>query len=524
MHSIIYRITTLSPLMFAANTGDPNMVGTKQYIPGTAIMGLFASGYINKKSLAKGAHKDAKFYKWFLRGGLIFTNALILCREDINKERKNFFIPLSIQEDKDKKNSIYDLLLYEDDSDIQTKAIMGFGRIAGEYLYTQSVKTSLNFHHERDPNTGTSREGRIFNYESIDPGQSFEGSILGDEDDLKEFLSIFPEEEQTIYLGRSRNSQYGKATLEIISREPKEYTGEIDDINSTLDESELTMTMLSDTMIYNEYGYSTTDTWTLERLLSNYLGKEVRIKKAFIKAEDVETFRSIWRLRTPSENCFAAGSCFVLTGINSSDRDKLLELQRHGIGERRGEGFGRVVFGWHENEKLTKRDSKPPTPERPSEIPEEIKGIVKKILLDMIKRIIEHKALQEANKFRNLPSKSLLGRLEAMVRSMSREDFLKILDEPEKDKEQETKKSLRKTARDKLQACNNGNHKLLEFLKEKEISLELILKEKECSDLNIKEILGELNIEPEELETEGHYKTYFTTFFAQMRKSLKNQR
>ena len=72
MKSLKFHITTLSPLLITNNTGDLNMVSTKEYISGTAILGALAGIYIKKNNL-EDAHKNNDFYKWFLDGSLKFT-------------------------------------------------------------------------------------------------------------------------------------------------------------------------------------------------------------------------------------------------------------------------------------------------------------------------------------------------------------------------------------------------------------------------------------------------------------------
>ncbi|MGC9046490.1 MAG: hypothetical protein ACP5JA_08755, partial [Thermodesulfovibrio sp.] len=62
MQAIRYSIKSLSPLLFASNTGDPNMVSTLDFIPGTHLRGMFANEYIKKRRLGENAHKDETFY------------------------------------------------------------------------------------------------------------------------------------------------------------------------------------------------------------------------------------------------------------------------------------------------------------------------------------------------------------------------------------------------------------------------------------------------------------------------------
>ena len=81
-------------------------------------------------------------------------------------------------------------------------------------------------------------------------------------------------------------------------------------------------------------------------------------------------------------------SCWVVSHLKKT---KLLELQKNGIGERRGEGFGRIVFGWQSECKskdtYTLRKANKKKPEKPSgEIPEQTRDIVQTIVKDFISK------------------------------------------------------------------------------------------------------------------------------------------
>ena len=341
MQKLTYRITTESPILFALNVGDTNMVSTREYIPGSVIMGLFANEHIRKNNLTN-AHTDDAFYRWFLTGAIRFTNASIVTYIN-HSEKMTTPLPLSIQEEKGDENTLYDLLYANDDFDKQRNAKQGFGRILGADIYQQPIQKTLNFHHQRDYETGTVKKGMIFNYESIDAHQTFEGHILGDGNELNKLLDYF-KEEPVVRIGRSKNAQYGRVRFIMVSRSPEEFTPEIDGLKPGC--RAVSLTLLSNTILYNEYGYSTVEVRELEKLFQKELGDGVTIKKPFVRTDEVENFVSVWRLRRPAEVCFSAGSCFLLNGITNEHQQKLLEIQKNGIGERRGEGFGRVVFGW----------------------------------------------------------------------------------------------------------------------------------------------------------------------------------
>lgn len=197
----------------------------------------------------------------------------------------------------------------------------------------------MNFHHERDRETGRSKEGIIFNYESINQGQSFGAFIYGEGKDHDEFIKIFSD--GTYYLGRSRNNQYGKVYIKF-NADLKELSQPED-----LKPGELSLTLLSDTIIYNDYGFPATDIISPERVIG------CPIKKSFIRTSDIECFISRWRLKTPSEVSFSAGSTFLIDVPDEKTLKKLLQLQVKGIGERTEEGFGRFILGIQREDKLT---------------------------------------------------------------------------------------------------------------------------------------------------------------------------
>ncbi|MBF8278411.1 MAG: hypothetical protein HW390_3484, partial [Candidatus Brocadiaceae bacterium] len=220
-----------------------------------------------------------------------------------------------------------------------------------------------------------------------------------------------------------------------------------------------------------------------------------------------------WRLRRPAEVCFSAGSCFLLNGITNEHQQKLLEIQKKGIGERRGEGFGRVAFGWQldDNERFTKRQPEPIRIQQPTiPIPEETKKIVRMITKDILRKEVEIMALIAAKEFMRLPSKSCIGRLEAMVKDQDRTKFLESLAE------------LKKPAKDALERCVNKEETLWDFLRKKDVTVNEVFRQSDFPK-EIKELCGKIGFTPESdnrLNAEL-YRNYFLTFFSSMRKKIK---
>ncbi|MGV8122531.1 MAG: RAMP superfamily CRISPR-associated protein [Candidatus Xenobiia bacterium LiM19] len=508
MQQLKYRITTLSPVLFSLNGGDLNTVNTFQFIPGSTILGAFAREWIQKNNLGEEAHRDTSFHRWFLSDSIHFGNAYIILKDENDRIHLCYPIPFSIQEDKE-RSDIYDLLFKERESELQTNAISGFADIQGSVLRQKDVRTSLNFHHSRDNEKGISREGQIFNYLSIDKGQSFEGILTGPQETLDTFLKAFSSRDGHIFhLGRSRNTQYGKVNFEFLSKSASN-----DNQSKDLSDSdEISLTLLSDAIVYNDYGYPTTEVKELEKILG------VKITKSFVKSSDVENYVSTWHLKKPSENCFRAGSCFLLeTPLSSETQAKLSLIEASGIGERRNEGFGQCVFNMQREEKLKKREDTKPINKPSLALPDTVKKTLTEIYKDTLVKAVELDALKMAKeKWHPLPTKSLIGRLESMMKVMERNDFIALLNDD---------KRLRKTAKDKLHSCRTGSQTLHSFLTSHRID-EQDIKQKTMNNDGLKEIseTASINYEKDTKFQQELYRLYLLTFFSAMRKKANRKK
>lgn len=512
MHKVRYQIRTLSPILLSAQSGDMNMTATLDYIPGSALLGVLAGKYIQAKNLGKTAHKDSdNFYNWFLDSGIIFGNAYPCKKKDEDRVESYLPVPLSIQTEKNNEDEAIDLL--RNDSKEQMKTISGYCHIAGDTILKLTPSKSLSFHHARpDRIKGHSTEGQIFNYESIDPDQLFEGEIIGAENTLKEFIELV-DNEFPIKLGRSRTAQYGQAELKILSDTPEEL-----EVKDDLD-NKIYLTFLSQTILYNQNGFPSTSLNDLKRYLADTLGIDsgrIKINKSFKKPVEIENFISIWRLKRPSEVAFEAGSCFSIqiTNGNNSISSKLIDLQKNGLGERRGEGFGRIKLNWwHEKDRYTVRENderKKEVKEPNSKIPELTARIFKEVIKENWKRVIERKALTEYEQFakRRPPTNALLGRLEMMLKNAkSKEKFLEQIGK------------LRSTAMEKLEACRDDRNTLFDLIKNGHPKLENVSKQ----ESKLKRMEEEIEYCPSK-DTEfckELYRLYWLTFLRMIRKSNK---
>lgn len=499
MDTIRYRIINESPLLIVAKYGDMNLVATEPYIPGTTVLGMLVKQFFTKKQKVspEEAYVDEEFYNWFLAGQITISNAYILSKNTTGTEFVHFPVPLSIQKEK-YESHVYDLLYVDEHFDKQTQSLGTFcvaeaqfslnqnsfllmkqagvpeeivaqlQSLEGEeyadknglildiedeigkehadryaelivkyavsippltFLQTRNVPTALNFHHARDRVKGITKEGGLFTYQSIAPHQTFEGALSGEKSVLEAFTKCCGSG-WSAYLGRSKNAQYGKVRVEIQPNQSALYRPEMQWENKINSSGTIVLTLLSDTILYNDAGFSTTDVSELEKQLG------VTVVKAFVKTGKVETFLSIWRLKTPSEVCFLAGSSFLLdvSELSEDTRQRLTELQQTGLGERTYQGFGKCLLGWQTQRDLGEREEtqdqnfQPAKPQFP--IPGKTNAIIKTIVAENLKKQVEAAALHDLRDFsvHKLPSNALIGRLSGFAKMGVQRPCVKLIE------------------------------------------------------------------------------------------------
>jgi len=448
MKALQYKVRTLAPVVISTTSGEANLTGTLNYLAGSSILGVFASQYLSAgKGKATcshvGLHQDERFYRWFLRGDLSFGNAYLAVQDEENTYL--FYpTPLSLQQDKEEK-TVYNLTAMAEKPDEETKALGGFSRLEIDRLIFEMPAKQLYFHHARkDRLKGRSEEGEIFHYEALNEEQLFVGRILGEEEDLKEFKTWFGCG-FLAWVGRSKNAQYGQVEIEL---------AEIEEIEENVtelinDDNTLVLTFLSPVILRNRYGFPEVSFRVLQEHLAKVLGTDgFTIEECYARAELVENFVSVWKLKRPAEKALAAGSTFKLTFNREPDselQEKIKALCREGLGERRNEGFGRLTVNLATKERYSKDKLKPGELEKPEgSLPKEAKEIFKKIVHNNLETKMEKVAVDKSEEFftgeKKLLPNSLLSRLELLLReSGNMDEFSRKI------------KNLRDTARDKLE-------------------------------------------------------------------------
>jgi len=349
MRLIEFILKTEAPVILSESGGLSFLAYTKDFIPGTVIRGLFANSYIKLKGLSTtNAHEDQTFYNYFLSNKVSFGNAYIATLHNQgNSIKENYPLPLSLQHEKNDKSKIIDLLLEtrEERGIEQTKPFLGYGNIENNGLSIEQVEKSFFFHHQRDKKTGAPEENKFFNYEGLAQDQLFKGDIRFEDDDLaNSFLDFFNNKEsQDFYIGRSKNSQYGRVSLKL--NPPQDFN---EDIN--LNNDSFVLTFISDAILVNKRGYPCTDKASIQEFLKEFLqidSLKIEIEKAFLRIKTIENYVSVWKLRRPTNVAIRAGSCLLIRTnedlLNNTSFKKAYFL---GLGERTAEGFGRFKINW----------------------------------------------------------------------------------------------------------------------------------------------------------------------------------
>lgn len=511
MAYIEISINLLSPVILSSDVPDNNLTETFDYIPASALIGLFATKYIFQSHL-EDAHNDSKFYKWFLKGDIVFTNAYISIKDEYD-EIDMLPTPLCIKKQK-KGERILNILLNTEDE--QTLFISPYAYIKGNSIKTYEPAKKINFHHMRDRLKGHTKDETMFNYEALMPGQIFKGKIYGDSTNLKEFKETFGEN-IIGRLGKSKNAEYGAVEItlsEIINEDVGKLIGE--DVE---DEDYILLTFISPCILLNENGFPDPSLSNLERYLENVLDKgSFEIENCVMKTSFTENYVSVWKMKRPIETAITAGSTVKLIFKDNlpfeSIKSSLEKIIKDGIGERRNEGFGRIELNIATAEEYHKKTIKSNQDKPTSKIPQEAKKIFKSIIQNMLKEEFEGKAYEDALGFVCLPSNSLLGKLGLILsKCKNEEEFKEAVDE------------LKSKAKNQLEDCKNKSKRcnLYECIKKFKTTeiIDSIYKDASKEDYLKLAKISDYNAEEENELLLQLWRIYFSVLFRHMRQIQK---
>jgi CRISPR-associated protein Csx10 len=345
LYSLDYTLRLDSAVMFPKAEGGAKK--TELFIPGSSVMGFFASRYA-KNSDADDGNGKAAFKELFIDGALVFNNAYI-------SNGKNRFVPVpaSVMREKDRPltddNPCANFLIDPKDAGVagdgavkpQWKAL-GDRFVSFEDEMTakvMTVQTEINYHHRVEQRK---TDADFYQYAALSAGQLFNGSILGQGKYIKEMIARWPKNGD-FTLGRSKNAQYGRAvpvnaTLrKLPERKP---SGE----NSENKASEFVVQLISPCVLLDDNGAYTANIETLRDELSRRLGG-IRLQeiKTFLRYRTVGGYNVKWNLPKQQIQALDAGTiCVFRVSDEKKEEIDISRLAHVNIGERVSEGYGEI--------------------------------------------------------------------------------------------------------------------------------------------------------------------------------------
>ncbi|MGQ9482638.1 type III-D CRISPR-associated RAMP protein Csx10 [Chloroflexus sp.] len=480
MKVIPYRVTLLEPLLATRIAGDPNSGVSYPYVPGSMVRGAIVAAYMRAKTISKldAGAEDAR--RLFFDGRTRYLNAY---PADANRVR-SLPTPRSLFHVKGEESPIYDFALEVidevNDEKVQFVAAardaQPFCRIDDKDIFFIAPERRVNVHTQRDRVKGRATEasGAVFQYDALEEGQTFAGWILVDVDTDADLVSSLLR--QIYRLGGSSNSGYGRVAVEVDAPQDVQPWREIPERIKPLQEGKtFVVTLLSDTLVRNpNTGHYT---WDLRPALQQLLGVDIEYvqptgngaeQRSVWRLEEVGGFNRTWGLPLPQAQAIVGGSAFVFRAGKDIPLDVITNAEWRGIGERRAEGFGRLVFNWQTKEHLTKVD--PPKPRVLSQTMPQLDGVAQEMAQRMAERMLRHeldrmlrKAINDMQPPEHLTiSNAQLSRLRIIVREALPTGDLarlqKYLDENIK---------TRRTVRDQFERTRLGQERLSQWLEER---------------------------------------------------------
>ena len=461
MRQFEYVIENLAPVCFTEQSGDNVLYETKRFVPGSSLVGALAAKYINKNHIVN-AHKDPVFRELFLSGKVRFLPAYPCTKDGV----KSLSLPLSLMIHKDGKT----LADYAAGKEFAPgyKKLTGFGAVDEENktLSMLSVKVQFEFHMSRASESerlsGSSNDGKVFNYEYLEPFQYFYGTVIADDDlskaAMEEIEALLSER---VGLGRSRSAQYGKAELT--------FMGEKAPRKSDFNGNRL--------CIYAYSAFIPAENWSradeLAECIADSLndelvknGSKAKLSKEnigiFATGETLEGFVGVWNVKRERKNVLSSGSLFAFD-VTDFDNDAMSIIEDRlckGFGERIAEGFGQFRIWTPLKDSADKAWQKVALREKNSGAPS-LDAVKTDALTIIAGRIMQEIRLQAKNDVLSMTisdkGKGTLKRIEALVDS-------------DKDKSEimAAVSDFRKTAKDNLFKMRLNGRPVLHMLLEEE--------------------------------------------------------
>lgn len=359
MKFLTFTLHARQPLLLTSLQGDPNSSVSFDYIPGSVIRGALIGRYRTFKGKDIDPMDDT-IQRLFFNAQTRYLHGYPYIRHSM--PTRALPSPRSFLREKDTPPdaaTIYDFGVFTpppNDERVfkRTEGFVGFDSSHDIIAIEQSRQ--VNIHNQRDRMRGRGIEssvdaegsGALFRYDAIAAGSTFQATIIcEDESDADVLMQLL--QNARFWLGRSRSAGYGETEVcDVTMHDAWDEVGS--SVNNRIDNlegQELRITLLSDMFVRDANGHPTCEPplAAIGRTLGINTPTLVH-QRSFLATTLHGGFNRTWGLPLPQLPALATGSVLTLKCFEMPKETKLAEFETRGLGDRRAEGFGRVVVEW----------------------------------------------------------------------------------------------------------------------------------------------------------------------------------
>ena len=324
-----YVLRNIEPIRIADDsTSQSGETVSLRYIPGTAIRGLV----INTLAKEEGFEQIKK--KLF-SNDIQYLNAYLMAGErELMPSPKGFYEDKTVVEG---KKEIQNVVIKGEFSEGHKRASLG------RYCYLDSdcihyYNVDIGSDMKIKINVNANEKQNVFRSEYITPNHMFTGYIAVNDSSLKDTIkSIFKD---VVLVGHGKSAGLGKC--EVISCDYVDTIPFDMYLPKQEQENQCYMMLLSNTAMRNENGEICG--FDLKQLAKKMNVENLEIEYCSTSTVHVNGYNRVWGVKTPSVVMYEQGSVFHFKFNGILKKENMLSICNEGIGVRKNEGFGRVLF------------------------------------------------------------------------------------------------------------------------------------------------------------------------------------
>jgi len=337
-----YIIKNIEPLRIADDSSSQyGQTATLNYIPGSAMRGIIVNALAADEDFA------------YIKQALFSTQVRFLNAYPVIEDKELIPSPKGFYEDKteNRKKKIQNIVIDGSFQEgLKRSSIGDYCYFSNGCIYYYQPESGTDM--KIKMNLGDNEKRNVFRNEYLVPGQRFAGFIaleiekeLNKTADARVDIANLADRirkvfERPVMIGNGRLAGMGKCLVEsCINYDGLPFTEYM--AQGSLD-GECYMMLLSDTVMRNENGELCGINKTALETQMGVTKLEYDLCATY--TTNVKGFNRKWGGKIPSAIMYGKGSVFHLTYQESFKAENVLRLMDRGIGIRRNEGFGRVIF------------------------------------------------------------------------------------------------------------------------------------------------------------------------------------